>query len=345
MELELPDGKTLTLPDGATGADAAAAIGPGLARAALAVKVDGELRDLARPLPENDRDGPAKLEILTDRSGEEALSLIRHDAAHVLAAAVIELYPGVKISIGPADRERLLLRLRFPRGRLAVRGRLRADRGQDARAHRRRRAVRARGRPGAGGARAVSARGPGLQGRADRGPRTRTTASPRRVSLYTNGPFTDLCRGPHAPVDEADQGVQAAVGRRRLLARGLEQADAHARSTGPRSSPTRTSQEYLERARAGARARPSQARPAARPVQLLRRRARDGVLVPAGNRRCSTSWWRSAARWAAPRGYTEVKTPQLYDSSLWKTSGHWDKYREHMFLTESADTPDGRSSR
>ena len=54
MELELPDGKILTLPDGATGADAAAAIGPGLARAALAVKVDGELRDLSRPLPEND---------------------------------------------------------------------------------------------------------------------------------------------------------------------------------------------------------------------------------------------------------------------------------------------------
>ncbi len=55
MELELPDGKTLTLPDGATGADAAAAIGPGLARAALAIKVDGELRDLARPLPDGDR--------------------------------------------------------------------------------------------------------------------------------------------------------------------------------------------------------------------------------------------------------------------------------------------------
>src|SRR5947209_8028007 len=101
MELELPDGKILTLPDGATGADAAAAIGPGLARAALAVKVDGEVRDLARSLPESESDGAAKLEIVTERSGEDALSLIRHDAAHVLAAAVMELYPGVKISIGP----------------------------------------------------------------------------------------------------------------------------------------------------------------------------------------------------------------------------------------------------
>ena len=68
MDFELPDGTTLSLPDGATGADAAAAIGPGLARAALAVKVDGEMRDLARPLPEADGTGPAKLEIVTEKS-------------------------------------------------------------------------------------------------------------------------------------------------------------------------------------------------------------------------------------------------------------------------------------
>src|SRR5689334_17106267 len=115
MELELPDGKILSLSDGATGADAAAAIGAGLARAALAVKVDGEVRDLARPLPENS-DGPAKLEIITDRSGEEALRLIRHDTAHVLAAAVMELYPGVKISIGPPIENGFYYDFDFPDG-------------------------------------------------------------------------------------------------------------------------------------------------------------------------------------------------------------------------------------
>ena len=115
MDFELPDGTTLSLADGATGADAAAAIGPGLARAALAVKVDGELRDLARPLPDGDGTGPAKLEILTERSGDDALELIRHDAAHVLAAAVLELYPGRQDLDRPADRGRLLLRLRVPR--------------------------------------------------------------------------------------------------------------------------------------------------------------------------------------------------------------------------------------
>src|ERR1700760_4366157 len=116
MQFELPDGTTLTLPDGSTGADAAAAIGPGLARAALAVKVDGELRDLARPLPQTDGDGPARLEVITDKSGEEALDLIRHDAAHVLAAAVMELYPGVKISIGPPIENGFYYDFDFPDG-------------------------------------------------------------------------------------------------------------------------------------------------------------------------------------------------------------------------------------
>src|SRR5947209_13300277 len=115
MELELPDGKTLTVPDGATGVDAAAAIGQGLARAALAIKVDGEVRDLTRPLPDG-TGGTHRIEILTDRSGEEALGLIRHDAAHVLAAAVMELYPGVKISIGPPIENGFYYDFDFPDG-------------------------------------------------------------------------------------------------------------------------------------------------------------------------------------------------------------------------------------
>ena len=85
MKVTLPDGSSLDLPDGATGADAAAAIGPGLAKAALAVRVNGDLRDLARPL-----DDGVPIEIVTDRS-DDALALIRHDAAHVLATAVMEL--------------------------------------------------------------------------------------------------------------------------------------------------------------------------------------------------------------------------------------------------------------
>src|SRR3954468_7542910 len=88
ITVTLPDGKPLELPEGASGADAAAAIGPGLAKAALAIKVDGELRDLFAALPDG-----AEIGILTERD-PEALELIRHDAAHVMAEAVQELYPG-----------------------------------------------------------------------------------------------------------------------------------------------------------------------------------------------------------------------------------------------------------
>ena len=95
VNVTLPDGTQLELDDGATGADAAVAIGAGLARAALAVRQNGEVRDLARPLIAGE-----PLEIVTPKS-DGALDIIRHDAAHVLAAAVMELYPGVQISIGP----------------------------------------------------------------------------------------------------------------------------------------------------------------------------------------------------------------------------------------------------
>src|SRR4051794_24275421 len=110
MRVTLPDGSQRELPSGSTGADLAADIGPGLARAALAVTVDGELRDLARPLPDG-----ATVAVVTDRS-PESLALIRHDTAHVLAAAVMDLYPGVKISIGPPIENGFYYDFEFPEG-------------------------------------------------------------------------------------------------------------------------------------------------------------------------------------------------------------------------------------
>src|SRR5271156_5141613 len=113
MDYLLPNGAQLSLGDGATGADAAAAIGAGLARAALAIKVDGVTYDLARELP---TDGEGKIEIITEKSGGEALELIRHDAAHVFAAAMLELYPGVKISIGPPIENGFYYDVEMPEG-------------------------------------------------------------------------------------------------------------------------------------------------------------------------------------------------------------------------------------
>src|SRR5262249_9356198 len=110
LKVKLPDGSELELDSGATGAEAAAAIGSGLAKAALAVKVDGELRDLSAALSDG-----ASIEIVTDKS-PEALELIRHDAAHVLAESVLDLWPNAKISIGPPIADGFYYDIEFPDG-------------------------------------------------------------------------------------------------------------------------------------------------------------------------------------------------------------------------------------
>src|SRR5437588_1050848 len=203
ITVTLPDGATLQLHDGATGADAAAAIGPGLARAALAVEVghpeageDGELRDLAQPLPDG-----ARVAIVTNRDGEEALRLIRHDAAHVLATAVMELYEGVKISIGPPIEDGFYYDFEFPDGTVVseadfprIEDRMRAhiqaaepfERAEVSPQHARER---------------FAAQGQDYKVELiDDLVKAAAHDRPlRSVSLYTNGPFTDLCRGPHAP--------------------------------------------------------------------------------------------------------------------------------------------------
>ncbi|HKO28407.1 MAG TPA: threonine--tRNA ligase [Solirubrobacteraceae bacterium] len=337
MELELPDGKILSLSDGATGADAAAAIGPGLARAALAVKVDGEVRDLARPLPAENTDGdaPAKLEIITDKSGEEALALIRHDAAHVLAAAVMELYPGVKISIGPpiengfyydfdfpdgvslseADFERIEAKMRehiaadepFVREDVAAQDALdrflRED--QDYKVELIEDLIR------------------------DDGVTT--------VSLYTNGPFTDLCRGPHAPSTKRIKAfkLQSVAG---AYWRGDSNRAMLTRIYGTAFFSDKELNEFLERLE---QARARDHRRLGPQLGLFNfSDVAPGMTFwfPAGTH-LFNSLVALSREMGVPRGYTEVKTPQLYDSTLWKTSGHWDKYQEHMFITESADTP------
>src|SRR5436190_24382742 len=97
FKISLPDGSVREVPRGQTPGDVAAAIGPGLAKAALAARVDGELRDLSRPF-----EGDAQLALVTARDEADALELVRHDFAHVLAEAVQALFPGTQITFGPA---------------------------------------------------------------------------------------------------------------------------------------------------------------------------------------------------------------------------------------------------
>jgi threonyl-tRNA synthetase len=332
MDYELPDGTTLSLPDGATGADAAAAIGAGLARAALAIKVDGELRDLARPLPAGNG-GPPKLEILTERSGDEALQLVRHDAAHVLAAAMLDLYPGVKISIGPAIDNGFYYDFDFPDGvtvndddfqriEAEMRTHIQADEPfvrEDVPVQEALKRFRAEDQPYKVELIEDLIRNEGAE----------------TVSLYTNGPFTDLCRGPHAPTTKRIKAfkLQSVAG---SYWRGDASRQMLTRVYGTAFFSDKDLQEYLERLE---RARANDHRrlgPQLGLFQFSEVSPGAAFWLPAGTE-VFNSLVALSREMGRERGYTEVKTPQIYDSSLWKTSGHWDKYSENMFVTEYED--------
>jgi threonyl-tRNA synthetase len=339
MELVLPDGNRLTVPDGATGADAAAAIGPGLARAALAIKVDGALRDLERPLVDagGDGSGPHEIEILTERSGDEALELIRHDTAHVLATAVMELYPGVKFSIGPPVENGFYYDFDFPDGVslsdgdfAAIEARMREHIAADEPFVREDVTV----------AEALERfRAEGQDYKVELIEDLVRGADPARpvetVSLYTNGPFTDLCRGPHAPSTKRIKAFQL-----QSVAGAYWRGDANrpmlTRVYGTAFFSRKELEEYLERLE---RARANDHRRLGPQLGLFNfSEVSPGAAfwLPAGTE-VFNSLVGLSREMGRERGYLEVKTPQIYDSSLWRTSGHWDKYGGNMFVTEYED--------
>jgi threonyl-tRNA synthetase len=339
VKATLPDGKELDLPDGATGADAAAAIGPGLAKAALAVRVShpevGEqpqTRDLALPLPDG-----ARIEILTAKSGAPALALIRHDTAHVLAAAVMELYPGVKISIGPAIDEGFYYDFDFPDG-VSLSEDAFPEIEERMRAHVKAAEPFLRSElPVAQARERFVAEGQDYKVELiDDLVRNEGTET---VSLYQNGPFTDLCRGPHAP-------STASVGAFKLQS----VAGAYWRGDSSRQMLTRIYgtaffnkaqlAEHLERLE---QARARDHRRLGRELGLFTfsELSPGGPFwKPAGMVIWNelTELWRTENR---KRGYREVKTPIIYDVDLWKQSGHWEKYKENMYFTEVDGRPMG----
>jgi threonyl-tRNA synthetase len=345
MNYQLPDGTPLSLPEAATGADAAAAIGPRLARAALAVKVGGEVRDLARALPETDAsdNGGAPLEVVTERSGDDALALIRHDTAHVLAAAVLDLYPGVKISIGPAVSDGFYYDFGFPpdttvtdadfaRIEERMQAHIAADEEfvrEDVPVAQALERFRAEDQPYK--VELIE----DLVAAAD-------PAHPlETVSLYTNGPFTDLCRGPHAPSTKRIKAfkLQSVAG---AYWRGDSNRQMLTRIYGTAFFSKADLAEHLERIE---RARANDHRRLGPQLGLFGfSEMAPGMAFwyPAGAQ-VFNSLVALSREMGRPRGYTEVKTPQLYDSSLWKTSGHWDKYGENIFRTESTDSERERS--
>jgi threonyl-tRNA synthetase len=331
IRVHLPDGNELELDNGASGADVAAAIGPGLARAALAIEVEGELQDLAAPV----RDG-AKISIVTAKS-DAALPLIRHDAAHVLAAAVTELYPGVKISIGPAIENGFYYDFEFPAGvsisdadfpaiEEAMQAHIKAaepfERDDVSVAAARERFVAA-----------------SQDYKVELIDDLIANEGAESVSLYTNGPFTDLCRGPHAPSTATVKAfaLQSVAG---SYWRGDSSRTMLTRIYGTAFFSKAELDAYLEQLEL-AHARDH------------RRLGRELGLFMFSELSPGSPFWKPAgmAIWNAltelwrsenlARGYREVKTPILYDVELWRQSGHWDKFKDHMYFTDVEDRPMG----
>ncbi|MEA2473185.1 MAG: threonyl-tRNA synthetase [Thermoleophilaceae bacterium] len=324
MQVTLPDGNSLELEDGATGADAARAIGEGLARAALAIRQNGDLKDLSAPLTDG-----APIEIVTGKS-PDALDLIRHDAAHVLATAVIELYPGTKVSIGPPIEDGFYYDFEFPEGvrvgeedlpkiEEAMRRHVKADEAFE---------------------RTDISAGDALERftREEQDYKVELIQDLVRdegvetVSLYRNGPFTDLCRGPHGPTTKRIKAFKltSIAG---AYWRGDEKRQMLTRIYGTAFLSKEDLDEHLEMLEQ-ARARDHRKLGKELGLFLLSDISPGSPFwQPAG----TVIWNELANLWRtenARRGYQEVRTPILYDVELWKQSGHWDKYRDNMYFTE-----------
>jgi threonyl-tRNA synthetase len=337
ISVRLPDGKALELADGATGADAAAAIGPGLAKAALAIEQshpEGEIGppevlDLARPLSDG-----AQIAVLTAKSGEPSLALIRHDAAHVLASAVMEMWPGVKISIGPAIDNGFYYDFEFPPGVSISEADFPAiEQKMAEHVKAAERFVREEVSVQTARERFVAERQDYKVELIDDLVKAAPAGEPlETVSLYTNGPFTDLCRGPHAPTTKTVGAfkLQSVAG---AYWRGDSTRTMLTRIYGTAFHTKAQLQEHLERLEQAA-------------LRDHRKLGRALGLFHFSDVSPGAAFWLPAGtgmynalvalsrEMGAERGYSEVKTPLIYDAELWKTSGHWGKYRENMFTVQ-----------
>ncbi len=323
VKVLLPDGNALELADGASGLDAARAIGPKLAEQAVLIKADGVPQDLRLPLADG-----ATVHILTtrDKQDPDALAVLRHSTAHLLAEAAMRLHPGVKIAIGPPIEAGFYYDFEFPKPL--------TDADLEALENEIRREIeegRIWEREELTAAEAVS--------------RFEAEEQPYKVelvgtaegviSLYTQGLFTDLCRGPH---------LQNATPIKAVRLTSL--AGAHWRGDSNNTQLTRIYgtaffaqkdlDEHLERL--------EQAR-----SRDHRRLGAQLDLFHFDEHSPGSPFWHPKGmtvynqlegirrRENERRGYAEVKTPMIYDKALWETSGHWEKFRENMFLIPGDD--------
>ncbi len=327
LKVELPDGSELELENGATGADAAAAIGPGLAKAALALKVDGELRDLSAPLT-----GGERIEVITEKS-PEALELVRHDAAHVLAEAVLDLWPGAKISIGPPIDNGFYYDIEFPDGDAPgpedlerIEERMREHVAADEPFERRE----------LGTDEAIEHfRAEGQDYKVELIEDLTRDEGAETVTLYRNGPFEDLCRGPHGP-STGHIGAFKLTSLAGAYWRGDETRQMLTRVYGTAFHDQRSLDRHLEMLE---QARERDHRRLGPELDLFRFRPESPGMpfwLPNGSALLELMQEEVRVQ-LRKRGYREIRTPEVLDEELWHRSGHWDNYKDNMYFMGSGD--------
>ncbi len=316
ISVRLPDGSAKAVPDGATIADVAASIGAGLAKAALAGKINSVAVDLDSPVSDGDN-----VEIITSKS-PEALTLLRHSAAHIMAQAIQELYPGAQFGIGPAIEDGFYYDIEIgrpvtPDDLTAIEERMQAI-VAEARSFTRRE---------------VSLN-EALEIMSDQPLKLEliNEMTPNTViSLYTQGGFTDLCRGPHL----SNTSQLAAFKLTKLAGaywRGDSSRQMLQRIYGTAWFSQKDLDAYLDRI---AEAEKRDHRKLGRELGIYMMDEKAGVglplYLPNGARviRTMQEWLR---RDLYSRGYEEVITPHIYNSEVWKQSGHYYFYHDNMYF-------------
>jgi threonyl-tRNA synthetase len=335
FSIKLPDGSVREVERGTTPADVASAIGPGLAKAALAARVNGELRDLARPFEED-----AELALITARDEADALELARHDYAHVLAEAVQNLFPGTQITFGPATDDGFYYDFApapergpfteedLPAIEAEMRRIIAADEALV-------REVWTRA-----DVRAFFDR----QGETFKAEWVMELPADETITMYRSGGWVDLCRGPHlASTGKLDPQAFKLTRVSGAYWRGDQKNAMLSRIYGTGWLNRKQLQEHLTRLDEAAK---RDHRKIGQEMDLfhLQAEAQGSVFWHAKG----FLIWRQLESYMRRKldaaGYDEVKSPQLMDARLWEASGHWGKYRENMFVVpdEVPNTEEGQ---
>ena len=317
MNVILPDGSELAVPEGATALTVAETIGQRLAKAAVAAKIGDKVVDLSTPVREGDRVAIVTLD------SDEGLEVLRHSSAHVLAEAATRAYPGTKVAIGPAIKDGFYYDFEFPE-----------PIGEDdlARFEDEMRRSISEAKPFQ---RQEVTREQALELFADepyKAELIRDLPEGETITLYRHGDFVDLCRGPHLP----DTGRIPAV---KVLStagaywRGSSENAMLTRVYGTAFPSKKALDEHLARLEM---ARQRDHRRLGRELDLFsfHDEAPGFPFFHSRGMRVVNAlleYWRAEHRAA---GYEEIKTPIILEKALWEQSGHWDNYKDNMYFTE-----------